>query len=132
MHHLKASNWQFKSQSALPFSNFVFQVYIIANVPCCRCEFPMSSGFRDSLKLGFPYLHCSVPVYSNIFVMAEQNLMKISNYIGVKSPVDFKFGVRIDVGDPQPRQPLRHSVLIVLCTCKVRPIFFSSFPWSYL
>ena len=104
MHHLKASNWQFKSQSALPFSNFVFQVYIIANVPCCTCDFAMSSGFRDSLNLGFPYLHvhCYVPVYSNIFVTAEQNLMKISHYVGVKSPVDFKFGVRIDVGDPNP------------------------------
>ena len=44
-------------------------------------------------KQGFPYLLCYVHVCCNISAM------------GVKSPVDFKYDVRIDVWDPQPRQP---------------------------
>ena len=95
MHHLNASNWQFETESALAFSKIVFQVYIITNVPCCRCDFAMSSSLRDSLNLGFPYVHCYAPVCCNISATGEQNLMKITP--GVKSPVDSKYGVRINV-----------------------------------
>ena len=49
-----------------------------------RCDFSMSSGERDSLNLGFPYLIC----------FAGQNLIKISE---VKSPVDSEYDARKDV-----------------------------------
>ena len=37
----------------------------------------MSSGERDSLNLGFPYLLCYMSVCCNISVMAGQNTMKL-------------------------------------------------------
>ena len=39
----------------------------------------MSSGERDSLNLGFPYLLCYMSVCCNISVMAGQNTMKLSH-----------------------------------------------------
>ena len=53
----------------------------------------MSSGKRDSLNLGFPYLLCSASVYCNISAMAEQNLMKFSPQVE-KEPVDLKYEIR--------------------------------------
>ena len=64
----------------------------------------MSSGERDSLNLGFPYRLCYRSVCCNISAMAGQNIMKFSHQ--GKSPTDSKYDVRIDVLDPQTRQPL--------------------------
>ena len=79
VHHSNASSWQFWSQSALTFSKIVFQVYIIAIEPCFKCDLAMSSGERDSLNKGCPYLLCYASVSCNISAMAGQNLMKISH-----------------------------------------------------
>ena len=77
--HYCLDNSVTESQSALTFfKKNLFQVYIITNVPCCRCDFAMSSGKRDSQNLGFPYLHCYAPGCCNTSARAEQNLMKIA------------------------------------------------------
>ena len=39
----------------------------------------MSSGERDSLNLGFPYLLCYLSVCCNISAMDGQNMMQISH-----------------------------------------------------
>ena len=70
---------RFSLKSALTFSKIVFQTYIITNVPCCRCDFAMSSSQRESLNLGFLYLQFYAHVCCYISAMAEQNLMKISH-----------------------------------------------------
>ena len=73
--HLNASNWPFESQSALTFVKVVFEVYHYNLVPCSSCDFAMSSGERDPLNLGFPYLICFASVCCNIFKEAGQNLI---------------------------------------------------------
>ena len=79
VNHPNANSWQFESPPALAFSKIACQVYIITIVPCSRCDFAMSSGERNSLNLGFPYLRY-VPVRHNISAMAGQNLMKNSHH----------------------------------------------------
>ena len=69
------SNWQFESQTALTSSKIVFKVYNITIVPCSRRDFAMSSGERDSLYLGFPYLICFESVCLNSSAKAGQNVM---------------------------------------------------------
>ena len=75
VHHLDASNWQFESLSALTFVKVVFQVYYYNLEPCSSCDFAMSSGERDPLNLGLPYLICLVSVCCNISEEAGQNLI---------------------------------------------------------
>ena len=65
-----------------------------AIVPCYRCDFAMSSGERDSLNLGFPFLLCYASVCCNFSAMACQNSMKTP---GVKSPIDSRYDVGIEV-----------------------------------
>ena len=76
MHLPNASSWQFESQSAPTSSKIVFGVNIITIVPYSRCNLLMSSGEKDSLNLGFPYLFCYVSVIYNISAMAGQSLIK--------------------------------------------------------
>mgnify|MGYP001796668517 CR=1 FL=1 len=59
----------------------------------------MSSGERDSLNLGFPYLLCCLSVCCNISAVAGEYDEILTP--GVKSPADSKYDARIDVPDPQ-------------------------------
>ena len=52
---------------------------------------------RESLNLGFPYLLCCAPVSSNISEMAGWTEFDESFTPRVKTPIDFKYDVRIEV-----------------------------------
>ena len=78
VHHLNTINWQ-----------SVFQVYIKTIMPCSMCDFAMSSGERDSVSLGFPYLICFASVCFNISAIIGRLFYK--NFTpGVKSPLGSK------------------------------------------
>ena len=77
--HPCASGCWLECQSALTFTKIVFQVYVTAIVLCSINDFAMSSGERDSLNNGFPYLLCYASVCCNFSAIARQNLMKISH-----------------------------------------------------
>ena len=63
-----------RSWSALSFSKIVFQVCIIAIVPCFKCDLVMLSGERDSLKIKFPVLTYSLQWLAPIlYSYASQN-----------------------------------------------------------
>ena len=53
------------------------------------------------LQMWLRYVACMLQYLCNVRTEFDENFTP-----GVKSPVDFKYGVRIDVWDPQPRQPL--------------------------
>ena len=61
-----------------------------------------SEGF-PKFRFSVPTLQCDCMLYylCNGWTEFDESFTP-----GVKSPVDFKYGVGIDVWDPQPRQPL--------------------------
>ena len=66
------------------------------------------------------YQHCYAPVCGNISAMTEQNSTK------VKSPVDFKYVVRIDVWDPpNPDNLMRQELLVNFVRVKSQINFLS-------
>ena len=102
MHHLNASNWPFESQSALTFSK-----HCVASLYCYKCamlqmwlRYVIRSEGCPIFRFSIPTLLCSGMLWY-LWTEFDENFT-----LGIKSPVDFKYGVRIDVGDPQPRQPL--------------------------
>ena len=62
-----------------PSPKLSFKFILKAIEPCFKCDLAISSGERDSLNKGFPYLLCYASVSCNIFAMAGQTLMKISH-----------------------------------------------------